>query len=159
MEETMSVIVQATDPRHIAEAKKLVIEYAHALNIDLCFQGFDQEIKDFPKPYAPPGGVLLVALQDNHVVGMVALKRLSDKACEMKRLYVKPACRGHALGRKLAEAAINEGREMGYKIIRLDTLARMKEAGPLYKSLGFTEIPPYYHNPETDVIYMERALA
>jgi ribosomal protein S18 acetylase RimI-like enzyme len=154
----MAVIHSATSPHHIKEAKALVIDYAKALGVDLCFQDFDRELEYFPEPYAPPGGRLLVAIEIGHVVGIVALKRLDDKTCEMKRLYVAPAHRRQKLGRKLAEAAITEGRAMGYKTMRLDTLARMKEAGPLYQSLGFTEIPAYYQNPETDVIYMERAL-
>ena len=154
----MFTILKATSPRHLGEARALVIEYAGALGIDLCFQDFERELAHFPKPYAPPGGCLLVALEGDHVAGTVGLKQLDADTCEMKRLYVAPAHRGKNLGRQLADAVIAEGRAMGYKIMRLDTLARMKEAGPLYKSLGFTEIPAYYQNPEADVIYMERAL-
>ena len=154
----MCNIIRATSPDHISKAKALVIEYTRALGIDLHFQGFERELDQFPAPYAPPGGSLLVALDDDRLVGLVGLKQLGPDICEMKRLYVTPAARGRSLGRKLAQAAMDEGRAMGYKIMRLDTLARMPEAGPLYKSLGFKEIEPYYDNPEADAVYMERAL-
>ena len=154
----MCMIIRATAPEHISEAKILVIEYTAALGIDLQFQGFQRELDLFPTPYAAPRGSLLVALDGGKVVGLVGLKQLGSDVCEMKRLYVSPAYRGRNLGRKLAEAAISEGQVMGYKIMRLDTLARMPEAGPLYKSLGFTEIAAYYDNPESDAVYMERRL-
>jgi ribosomal protein S18 acetylase RimI-like enzyme len=154
----MCIILRATSPEHISKAKALVIEYTRALGIDLQFQGFERELDQFPAPYAPPGGSLLVALDGNQMVGLVGLKQLAAGICEMKRLYVTPAARGRNLGRKLAKAAMDEGRVMGYKTMRLDTLARMPEAGPLYKSLGFREIDAYYENPEADAVYMERTL-
>ena len=76
----------------------------------------------------------------------------------MKRLYVPPRFRGDGLGRRLAEAVIQEARSIGYKKIRLDSLSSMTEAVGLYRSLGFTEIPSYRHNPLPNVIFMELVL-
>src|SRR5256885_4744975 len=55
-------IVQALTPGQVAEARSLLREYERSLDIDLCFQGFDQELAGLPGAYAPPRGRLLLAL-------------------------------------------------------------------------------------------------
>ena len=112
-----------------------------------------------PGPYAPPNGAILLAEVEGEPAGVVALRPLDDAgACEMKRLYVEPECRGQGLGRALAEAIIAEARELGYDVVRLDTVASMIPARRLYRSLGFDERDAYYHNPLEDAVYMERTL-
>jgi len=91
-------------------------------------------------------------------IGCIALKQLGDGVCEMKRLFVKPTFQGLGLGRKLAEACLAEAASIGYGIMRLDTLGQMTSAIALYRSLGFQECPPYYHNPLEGVVYMEKTL-
>jgi putative acetyltransferase len=109
---------------------------------------------------ALPGGyeALLVARLDGEVSGCVALKRLPDGACEMKRLYVRPDTRGGGLGRKLVEASIARARELGYVTLRLDTLPRMDAARALYLSLGFQPIGRYNDNPIGGVLFFELEL-
>jgi putative acetyltransferase len=119
-------------------------EYAAALSIDLCFQNFAQELATLPQMYAPPHGALLLAEIANVPAGCVAVRNLDATTCELKRLYVRPQHRGHNLGRRLTESALETARALGYQRIRLDTLPEMQAAQRLYESLGFHDIAPYY---------------
>ena len=151
-------LVQAQSHDDLLAARQLFIEYADWLGVDLCFQGFQQELDGLPGDYAPPGGQLLLAVEDDQAIGCVAMRKLGDGICEMKRLYVRPGHRGKGLGRKLVEAIIQEARGTGYQRMRLDSLTSLKEAAGLYRSLGFTEISPYRHNPLPDAVFMEIGL-
>ena len=151
-------IIEARALPDIERARELFREYETSLGVDLCFQGFEQELAGLPGAYAPPSGRLLLAVDDDRPAGCVALRPLGADGCEMKRLYVRPEFRGRRVGRLLAERVIAEARAIGYPRMRLDTLPSMKEAIPLYRSLGFAEIGPYYANPVPGALFMERAL-
>jgi ribosomal protein S18 acetylase RimI-like enzyme len=154
--------VRLGKPRSKAElgaVKALFAQYASSLNFSLAFQDFEQEMATFPAKYAPPSGALLLATVDGEPAGAVALRQLVPGICEMKRLYVKPQFRKLALGRQLAEAIVAEGRAMGYRAMRLDTIkSSMATARALYERMGFREVEPYYDNPMPDACYMELAL-
>lgn len=152
-------LIQANTPAEIKTARELFEEYAAWLEISLCFQNFDQELAGLPGDYAPPGGRLLLAIADDQIAGCVALRKIGDGTCEMKRLFLRSAFRGRGLGRKLAEAIIAEARQIGYERLRLDTLpGRMDQAIGIYRSLGFRETPPYYENPVESATFMELIL-
>ena len=142
----------------MADARALFLEYAQVLGIDLCFQGFDTELAELPGSYARPAGRLLAASLDGALAGCVAMRPLLDRACEMKRLYVRPAARGGGVGRALAGAVIAAALDEDYVRMRLDTLPQMVEAQPLYESLGFREIEPYYENPVPGARFLELTL-
>jgi len=149
-----SVAAPLLDP-----ARELLREYALSLDVDLCFQNFDTELASLPGDYAPPSGQLLLAFVDGALAGCGGLRALADvdyaNACEMKRLYVRPAFRRFGLGRVLAQALIDEARHAGYSVMLLDTLDDMESARGLYTSLGFEEIPPYYFNPIKGAHYLK----
>jgi ribosomal protein S18 acetylase RimI-like enzyme len=143
----------------ITRVRELFVEYAAWLNVDLCFQGFNDELASLPGAYARPDGRLLLATRDGQAAGCIALRRFDERSGEVKRLWVRPAFRAAGLGRQLALQVIAGAREAGYQRLVLDTLAPMGEAIALYRSLGFGEIPPYYHNPLAGAVYMAMDLA
>ncbi len=137
-------------------------EYAASLKVDLCFQGFDQELLALPGDYAEPRGALRMARVDGLIAGCCALRPMDSvdypNACEMKRLYIRPEFRGLGLGRQLADAIMDAARIGGYSYVLLDTLDDMEAARTLYEDLGFEEIPPYYHNPIAGAHYLKAEL-
>lgn len=148
-------IIDGDTESHLAVIRELFREYADSIEIDLCFQGFAEELAGLPGKYAPPAGRLLLALAGDEVAGCVALRPLTEGICEMKRLYVRPAFRGRGAGRLLVRALIADAVRAGYRRMRLDTLATMKEAIALYESLGFRHTRPYCDNPSPHAVFME----
>lgn len=149
-------IVPAHEPPLLDEVRALVHEYVAWLGIDLSFQGFAEEMAGLPGAYAPPRGRVLLARAGGAAAGCVALRPLDEPgACEMKRMWVRPAFRGHGVGRALAERVVAEARAVGYRCMRLDTLASMAEANALYERLGFRDIPAYRFNPHPQARYLE----
>ena len=146
----------------ITDTRAIFREYAASLDVDLCFQGFETELAHLPGDYAPPSGQLLLALVDGDVAGCGALRPLHDadypNACEMKRLYVRPAFRRFGLGRLLVMQLLDDARRAGYSNMLLDTLDDMESARELYATLGFEEVPPYYYNPIPGAHYLRARL-
>ena len=152
-------LLQATLPEHIEEARSLFLEYGRSLGFSLCFQSFDEELKNLPGAYGPPSGRLLLARCADHAAGCIALRKLEAGICEMKRLYVRPGDRGRGLGRMLVERLIAEARVIGYERMRLDTIeSAMKDAIALYRRMGFKEIAPYSAIPIEGALWMELLL-
>ena len=146
-------------PEEMDLVRGLFSEYQAGLNIDLCFQSFEEELTSLPGRYAPPQGEILFAEGPaGGIGGVVAMRALDPFTAEMKRLYVRPSFQGAGLGRALAEAVIDTARRRGYSRLRLDTLPMMGAAIALYRKLGFVDIPAYTTNPIEGALYMELAL-
>lgn len=148
-------VVTAESSEQVDTIRELFLEYAKSLNFDLCFQGFDKELESLPGKYAAPDGRLLLALYDQKIAGCVALWKVSDQVCEMKRLWVRPEFRGKKIGRQLAEFVIEQAKLIGYSKMKLDTIDTMTEAIKLYVSLGFRSTSAYRYNPVEGAEYME----
>jgi GNAT superfamily N-acetyltransferase len=163
----------ARSQHDIELARELFLEYARWLRVDLCFQGFEEEVATLPGAYAPPHGCLLLAGALDAAFGCIALRPLdAGSGCgrvaparpadaltaEVKRLYVQPARRGEGWGQRLAQALLEEARAIGCRELKLDTLEWMSAARLLYSSLGFRECAPYYDNPLPGVVYMSLEL-
>ena len=148
-------MIQVHNGPDIDLARELFREYHRSLGVDLCFQDFEHELASLPSEYAPPSGRLLLSYEEETLAGCVALRKIDDSTCEMKRLYVRPDFRGRQLGKRLAEAVIEEARVIGYKKMKLDTLPAMTTAITMYRSLGFKPTPPYRLNPVPGALFME----
>ena len=152
----MIKIAQTEMSEQIEEIRQLFREYEARLGIDLCFQGFENELANLPGKYAPPTGRVFLISAENQPAGCIALRKIADGVCEMKRLYVRANFRGLGLGKMLIEKIITEAKSAGYEKMRLDTLPdKMPEAVKLYESYGFREILPYYENPHRETLFME----
>jgi GNAT superfamily N-acetyltransferase len=134
---------------------------------NICIQNYERELDSLPGPYAPPGGVLLLAFVDGAAAGCCALKPMQptapavrgEVAIELKRLWVEPEARGLRLGLTLMEAAIAHAVRLGCTAMYLDTVpAAMPEANRLYESLGFHRVDRYNENPVTDVVFFRKLL-
>jgi putative acetyltransferase len=153
-----AVIRDAVSEADIEAVRELFLEYQAAIGVDLCFQGFREELETLPGAYARPSGRLLVAVEGRSFLGCVGLRSLGGDDCEIKRLYVRPNGRGAHLGRRLVAAVLDEAREAGYRRILLDTLPTMSEAIALYRSFGFTDTARYCHNPIAGALYLALSL-
>jgi len=145
------VIEAATD---LAAVRELILEYATALGVDLSFQHLDDELSSLETFY----DAILVDREDDAIAGCVALRRIDDDVCEMKRLYIRPHFRGRGIAPRLVQAIVDDARTRGFTRMRLDTLPSMQDAMRLYESFGFVDIPPYRYNPIEGSRYMELIL-
>ncbi|MFN0066394.1 MAG: GNAT family N-acetyltransferase [Limisphaerales bacterium] len=150
------VVQTAHSPDHWLAVRELFLEYARSLDFSLCFQGFDEELATLPGAYAPPRGGLWLAEAHGRPAGCVALRPLDlPGTAEVKRLYVRPSARGCGLGRTLAETAILAARTTRHARLVLDTVPAMAAAIALYRSLGFTPVPPYTAQPPCGALAFE----
>jgi putative acetyltransferase len=154
----MTITYRHAGPDDMAAVRSLFTEYAGSLGIDLSFQGFDSELEGLPGKYSQPEGTLLIAVRDGEPCGCIALRRIDGRACEMKRLYVRPACRELGIGRELVRRLLEDAKVKGYGAMRLDTLPSMRSAIAMYRSFGFREIAPYVYNPVEGALFMEKSL-
>ena len=138
--------------------KKLVEEYAALLKVDLSFQNISEELLTIDQQYHEPAGGLILAFYNDEPIGCAGVRNLDDETAELKRMYVKSEYRGYKIGASLLQLSIDLSKQLGYKKLRLDTLANMTQAQNLYRSFGFIEIPAYRPNPLAGTIYMEKQL-
>lgn len=156
---THPTITPANLPADIPHIAALFTEYATWLaddhGISLEFQGFADEVANLPGKYAAPkGAVLLARIGDADPCAVIAIRPFDAATCEIKRLYVRPDARGHALGKRLIVDILNTAKTIGYTRAILDTGPFMQAAQNLYLGLGFTDIPKYYDNPFEGIRYM-----
>ena len=155
------VTIRAAGDGDLDAVRELLREYAAYLNASvgeehICMENYEKELATLPAPYHSPGGVILMALVEGEAAGVIALKPLTplrsafagERACEMKRLWVRPEFRGLGIGRLLSERLIEEARTRGYTAIYLDTMPRtMQPANRIYAELGFAAVERYADNP------------
>ena len=156
----MSIQILAADG-HLEDIRELFSEYTAMLIAGdpsfreyLKVQSYDDELDHPLVKYGPPDGRLYIALWDGAPAGCIALRRLDDESCEMKRLYVRPEYRGRGIGSHLVHRILEDAREIGYRHMLLDTLPFLDRAIQMYRKLGFQEISIYNDSPMSSAIYM-----
>jgi GNAT superfamily N-acetyltransferase len=149
----------AESPGEIALVRQLWREYWDSFSLPMDFQGFAAELAGLPGSYAADGGALLLARYQSEPAGTIALRRLDRTSGEVKRLYLRPGFRGHGLGRRLLEAAIERATTtVQYDCLYADTLPGMTEALALYQTVGFERVAAYSSTPTPDAIYLRLKL-
>ena len=142
----------------ITTVKGLFLEYAKWLNYRTCFDNFEQEVEGLPGEYAAPDGCLLLGLYEDVPAGCVALRKVKNGVCEMRRLWVREKFRGQNVGWNLAEETITRAKKMGYKKMILETIPLMERAISIYQILGFKQTSSNTASNGDEVIHMELTL-
>ncbi|MDI6799077.1 MAG: GNAT family N-acetyltransferase [Actinomycetota bacterium] len=157
MEETGYKLKLAKSESDFEAARRLFLEYADYIGMDLSFQNFDDELRVIAGHYSKHLGgiILLIDAAKDDAVGCVALRRFEGGVAELKRMYIKESYRGRGPGDRLMERAIALAREFGYQKIRLDSIEEMTEALSLYKKFGFKEMEAYRYNPLAGAVFLE----
>jgi len=145
------VIRRAEIRDRAAVARELAAYLAH-IGEDLDGEGLDHDIAHWEREYGGASGALLVVEDPaRDLVGTAGVRSLEPGVGEIKRMWIRPACQGLGLGRRLLSRCLDEARALGFRVLRLDTERRMATALHLYRSCGFTEIPDYNGNPRAQV--------
>lgn len=121
----------------------------------LQIQNYDEELRNLSHKYGLPDGRLYLAYWDGELAGSIALRKIDDERCELKRLYIKPAFRRRGIAKALVLRLIDDAREIGYRHMLLDTLPFLQTAIGMYQNLGFYEIDRYNDSPMDTSIYMK----
>lgn len=146
---------QAEDQAAVARE---LVAYLGFIGDTLDPDGLDHDIAHWQDEYDGQSGVLLLVVDPaGEVIGTAAVRRLEPGVGELKRMWLRPACQGQGLGRRLLDASLAEARQLGCRTLRLDSQTRLAAAVHLYRTYGFTEIPRYNDNRRAD-IWMEREL-
>jgi len=155
-------IREAAFPGDTERLVAIIREYVRWLDMDLSYRGFEEEMQAFEQTFTLPSGMFFIAEADSEpdgeLAGCAGLLRHSRTVAEMKRLYVRPAYRGLALGEKLVESVIDRARSLGYAKLVLDSVPQTAFAQRLYERLGFVETAAYYPNPVAGTRFLELVL-
>ncbi|CAD6546527.1 GNAT family N-acetyltransferase [Paraburkholderia sabiae] len=151
-------IREAAFPGDTEALVAIVREYVRWLDMDLSYRGFEEEMQSFEQTYTLPSGMFFIAEVNGEVAGCGGLLRHSDDVAEVKRVYVRPAYRGLALGEKIMTRVIDKAKSLGFAKLVLDSVPQTAFAQKLYERMGFTETAPYYANPVPGTRFLELVL-
>lgn len=152
---TVIRIEEAFTAAQIQSVRDLLLAYGQSRNFDAAMGNFQHEMKYLPGKYAAPQGALLIAYFKNEAAGCIALQKIGEGICEMKRLYVSPELRGEGIGKQLILEIIKKAKQLAYHTMRLDTHPIMVKAQELYQALGFYETERYNDNPTEGIRFFE----
>lgn len=146
---------------HIGEIQQLFCEYTQELiNSEeefreyLELQNDESELNNLSTKYGAPEGRLCLITIDGKSAGCIALRKMENNFCEMKRLYIRPFYRSLGLAASLVHKIIDDAMEIGYQAMLLDTLPSLDAAIRLYKKFGFYEVACYNNSPIKGTVFM-----
>ena len=138
-----------------SEYTDMLVREDPSFQIYLDIQHYDDEVRDLRVKYGLPDGRLYLARLDGRPIGCIALRRLDETRCELKRLYVRPEYRQRGFAHQLVERIIADARDIGYSHMLLDTLPFLKTAIRMYRKFGFYDIPCYNDSPLDHTIFLQ----
>jgi len=154
----MVLIRQCASNDDFDQAKTLILDYARFLKMDLSFQDFDSELEQLSSMYNEPTGAFFLLWDDELLIGGGGIRKFEIGIGEIKRMYIYPDKRGKKLGLLLLDTLVQAAKDLGFSLVRLDTVRWLPEALSLYEKYGFREIGPYRFNPDPEAVYMEMAI-
>jgi DNA-binding MarR family transcriptional regulator/GNAT superfamily N-acetyltransferase len=111
--------------------------------------GFDptRSISASAAELTPPAGYFFVARSSAEPVGCGALKIKDGRVGEIKRMWVDTSARGLGVGQRVLLALEQKARQLGLRLLRLETNQTLKEAQALYRRNGYREVPAFNDEP------------
>jgi putative acetyltransferase len=163
---SIEVLGSDASAQAIETARTLLLEYGRFVTeaegpTHFRFGALQEEIDGLPNTYRKQGGEMILAHVDCQAAGCVTWRAIPGipGACEMKRLWVRPASRAFGLGEKLILAAIDHAARAGFDAMYLDTFpGTMKSAYGMYQRLGFTPCDAYSDSVYEGIVFMRRVL-
>lgn len=165
---TVQEVTATVSEAILDQARELLLEYGRFVIAQpgaarFCFGLLEQEAARLPQSYLEQRGGCLIAYADGEASGFVAWRGLAAtvdaEAWELKRLWVRPAARGLALGRRLTQAVLERAIDAKRSAVYLDTApASMAAAHRLYLEMGFEPCAPYNDNPVEGLAWLRKLL-
>jgi GNAT superfamily N-acetyltransferase len=156
--------IRAIRVEETAEARYLIYQVAHELmepersleEVTAQWEvwGAFSDLDDLQKNYFENGGVFLVTVSGNKIVGTGAFWHYADEICELKRIALLPSYQGQGLGYAMIRELLHQAQEMGYiKMCLWTNPIKLPKAVDLYHRLGFVDV--YHENMDDDELWME----
>ncbi len=135
----MSMEIRQASNQDTADIRTVIFSILAEYGLMAEHEGVDADLADIEGNYMARGGSFDVVVDaENKIVGTVGLYPLDQQTCELRKMYLIPACRGKGIGKKLLDRALDKARLQGFLRIVLETSSKLVEAIAMYERYGFT---------------------
>lgn len=133
------------EPRYAGDFRLLNLEWLEKF---FWVEPHDEEVLGNPAKYIiEPGGMIFFVLENEKVIGTVALMKIEEGVFELTKMAVVPAARGRNVGQKLMEHTLAFARKKGWEKLIIYSNRKLENAIHIYRKYGFKEIPIGENNP------------
>ncbi len=142
---TTSVTIRLAKNEDAEPIKQLVFSVMQEYGLAPDPGGLDADLDDLEANYFASGGLFkVVESEKGEIVGSAGLLIRPSGVAELRKMYLKPEFRGQGIGRTLVESLLAHAREIGIRIVELETNSVLQNAIRLYVGYGFRPIsrPP-----------------